>query len=140
MEIHFQVKAQIHKPVNEVFSAIVEPQHLTQYYLQSASAPLEAGNTIHWQWSQYEKQDLLVKALIPDQSIVIEWTHSETGYPTTIEIRFEDRGDSCQVSLSEVGWRSDQQSLEFAFKHCAGWNLLLLNLKAYLQFGIDLRQ
>ncbi len=140
MNINFQVKVQINKPVNEVFKALIEPQHLVQYYLQSASATLETGNTIQWQWSKYEKQDLFVKALIPNQSIVLEWTHSETGYPTTIEILLEDKGDSCRVSLSEVGWQSDQQSLDFAFNHCTGWNLLLLNLKAYLQFGVDLRK
>ena len=140
MNIDFSVKVQIHAAASEIFKAMTDPQHLTQYYLYAASAPLEAGNTVHWQWSQYEKQDLEVKALIPDQSIVLEWTHSETGYPTTIEIRVEDKGESSRVSVRETGWQEDQDSLDFAFQHCNGWNIFLLNLKAYLQFKVDLRQ
>ena len=73
------------------------------------------------------------------KAIHLEWSHSETGYPTQIIFNLEQRGEQIIVSIEETGWKENQESLDYAFKHSSAWNMMLLNLKAYLQFGVDLR-
>lgn len=140
MKSDFEVKVQIAKPVATVFQALTEPEHLIRYFLASASASLSPGASVVWAWSAHEKQTLEVVAFIPEQCITLSWNHSETGYLTEIHIELTTEDTmTTQVVIRETGWKDDAQSVNYALHHCAGWNTLLLCLKAYLIYDIDLR-
>lgn len=139
MNPDFEVKVRIAKPVAIVFQALTEPEHLTRYFLASASAPLAPGESVVWAWSAHEKQTLEVIQYTPEQQVTLSWTHSETGYPTEVQIELVSQGNETQVMIRETGWKADAQSVDLALRHCAGWNTLLLHLKAYLVFDVDLR-
>jgi hypothetical protein len=43
------------------------------------------------------------------------------------------------VQISETGWREDPKGLESSYGNCGGWMHMVTCLKAYLEYGINLR-
>ncbi|PKL74860.1 MAG: hypothetical protein CVV27_18335 [Candidatus Melainabacteria bacterium HGW-Melainabacteria-1] len=139
MPADFEVDEFIAKPASDIFAAITSPEHLERYFLASSSATLEAGREVLWQWSQYDKQLFQVMSVIPDQRIELEWTAQEVAYPTQVHIVLSAEGHGTRVRIRETGWQEDQASLGFALLHCAAWQQMLCYLKAYVLFGVSLK-
>jgi len=58
-----------------------------------------------------------------------------------VEIAFEPLGDNeTLVSISESGWPESQKGLDLSYGNCMGWSQMLSALKAYLEYGINLRK
>ncbi len=81
------------------------------------------------------------KTVVPNDLIVLEWEASEGGCDTRIEMAFEPLdGASTLVRITESGWQETPAGLENSFGNCVGWSQMLCCLKAYLEYGINLRQ
>jgi uncharacterized protein YndB with AHSA1/START domain len=62
MEPKFQVQLKIRKPVTEVFDAVVRPEKLSGYFLQTASGGLAEGATVKWKFAEVaEEFDVVVR-------------------------------------------------------------------------------
>ena len=54
MELKFEVSGRISKPVDEVFEAVVNPGHLSQYFTTGgAKGRLETGTTVTWDFHDF---------------------------------------------------------------------------------------
>ena len=47
---------QIQKPINEVFEGIVDPNHMTQYFISESSGRLETGKEVVWKFPEFEEK------------------------------------------------------------------------------------
>ena len=143
MELKFEVQARIQKPVNEVFDAVYNPDKLSQYFTTgSASGPLEEGVTVTWDFADHPGAfPVHVKRVVPNELIVLEWKASDGEYNTLVEMKFEplDQG-STLVRISESGWKENQKGLESSYRNCQGWMHMSCCLKAYIEYGINLRK
>lgn len=145
MEIKFQVQTRIQKPVQEVFDAVYNPDKLSGYFTNGgASAPLDEGTEVEWRFADNPGQDpykapVTVKKVIPNELIVIEWK-GDKDRVTTTEMKFEKAGDDTIVSISESGWQETQESLNRSYGNCMGWSQMALSLKAFVEYGINLRK
>ena len=146
MELKFKVMMKIQKPVAEVFDAVYNPQKLSGYFTNGgASAPLDEGTTVQWTFADDPEQPMPafpVKVLeaIPEERIVLEWEGAK-GRQTRVEMNFEHTGpEETLVTISESGWEANQESLERSYMNCMGWSHMLAALKAYTEYGIDLRK
>jgi uncharacterized protein YndB with AHSA1/START domain len=129
----------IRKPVAEVFEAFVNPQVTTKFWFTKGSGRLEVGKQVNWEWEMYGISiPVTVKALEPNQRIVIEWP----GYSgqTTVEWHFISCPDgSTFVRITNSGFAGDGDSLvKQATDSTQGFSLVLAGLKAYLEHGIQL--
>ena len=144
MELKFTVRAKIQRPVAQVFDAVYNPQHLSQYFTTAgASAPLDAGTTVWWEFADYPgKFPVQVKGVVPNQRIVFEWaTEGPEAYNTRVEMTFEALdAQSTLVSISEGKWKEDQRGLDHSYGNCHGWTHMSCALKTYLEYGINLRK
>ena len=43
------------------------------------------------------------------------------------------------LSISESGWKTDEEGLKGSHDNCGGWQQMAMCLKAYLEYDIDLR-
>ncbi|MDM7921080.1 MAG: SRPBCC domain-containing protein, partial [Pyrinomonadaceae bacterium] len=75
----------------------------------------------------------------PGKLIVLGWEGAK-GLQTRVEIEFEAAGDDTIVRISETGWRETQSDLESSYLNCFGWGQMLCCLKAYAEYGINLRK
>jgi uncharacterized protein YndB with AHSA1/START domain len=146
MDLKFQVQTKIQKPIDEVFDAVYNPEKLSGYFTNGgASAPLDEGTEVEWRFADNPDEDpisapVTVKQVIPNELIVIEW-EADKGRMTRTEMNFEKAGpDETIVRISESGWQETQDGLNRSYGNCMGWSHMVMCLKAYLEYGINLRK
>lgn len=145
MDLGFKVQTKIQKPVKEVFNAVYDPDKLSGYFTNGgASAPLDEGTTVEWAFADNPgdekiKFPVVVTKVEPEKLIVLGWEGAK-GLQTRVEIEFEAAGDDTIVRIAETGWRETQSDLDSSYLNCFGWGQMLCCLKAYAEYGIDLRK
>jgi uncharacterized protein YndB with AHSA1/START domain len=128
----------IRKPVAEVFEAFVDPAITTKFWFTKGSGRLEPGKTVRWDWEMYGVgTDVRVKAVEQDRRILIEWDDP----PCPVEWLFRPREDgTTMVTVSNSGFQgSDDEVVAKALDSMGGFTSLLAGLKAWLEYGIDLK-
>jgi uncharacterized protein YndB with AHSA1/START domain len=155
MELTFTVAARVARPVAEVFEAIVNPSELSRYFTTGgAKGRLETGATVSWDFHDFPGAfPVRVIEVVPEKRIVLEWEAGDASpssdpakepdapYVTTVTMTFESLEDGrTLVSISEEGWRQTAAGLKASYGNCQGWTQMLCALKAYKEYGINLRE
>ncbi|WEF23959.1 SRPBCC family protein [Paracoccus sp. S3-43] len=148
MELRFEVSARIARPVAEVFEAVADPAKLSGYFTTGgAQGRLETGATVTWDFHDFPGAfPVKVVEVQPERSIVLEWEASDSrpGAPrmTRVTMRFEplDGGTRTLVSIAEEGFSQTEAGLKASYGNCMGWSQMLAALKAYLEYGLNLRE
>ncbi len=142
MTLEFRVNGRIGKPVAEVFDAVVNPAKLSGYFttVGGASAPLVEGTTVTWRGMAP-----VVEKVEKDALIVLRWDamveEGEAPYKTRVEMRFQPLEDGgTMVTIAETGWRESARGQKSSYMNCEGWSQMLACMKAYLEYGINLRE
>ncbi|AHG18655.1 ATPase [Chania multitudinisentens RB-25] len=142
MTFDFQVSARMSKPVAEVYQAVVNPKQLSAYFttIGGASHPLVAGTTVLW-WNQTPVE---VIEVVENARIVLRWNpDSSTGnqpYKTLIDMLFIPLDDGgTLVKIGETGWEQSDAGQKASYVNCEGWTQMLCSMKAWLEYGINLR-
>lgn len=140
MALRFSVSTDVPRPIEEVFDHVVEPGLLSSYFTSDASGPLEAGKTVRWSWPSGESETVDVESVERNARIVFTWKAPPVDTRTRVTIDFEPRDAlKTRVTIVEEGWGEDAAGAASALEHCAGWQHMVLSLKARMGFGIDLR-
>ena len=146
MELNFHVQTKIQKPINEVFDAVQNPDKLSGYFTNGgASAPLEEGTTVEWAFADTPGETIgpfpvTVTKVVPNKQIIFEWDSGQKRN-TVVEMSFIETGpDETLVKISETGWEESQDGLNKSYGNCMGWSQMLSALKAYTEYGINLRK
>jgi uncharacterized protein YndB with AHSA1/START domain len=145
MEPKFQVQLKIRKPVSEVFDAVVNPKKLAGYFVARATGPLEPGKTVKWNFPEAqfsEPFDVTCREVAANERIVFEWPSVEGGGGMNrVEMNFKPIDpQNTMVQISESGWTDTAKGYERAFGNTAGWMHMVAAMKAYLEYGINLRE
>ena len=157
MDLKFTVQTKIQKPVKEVFDAVHDPKKLTHYFTTGADGPLDEGKTVLWKFDVGGKivtAPVKVQKVVRNKLIQFSWEASEGvfdpktgsipesgGYDTVVEMSFEPlKANETLVKIVEGKWRSTEGGLQGSYGNCQGWTQMGLCLKAYLEYGIDLRK
>lgn len=140
MEPKFQVQLKIRKPVAEVFDAVVNPAKLTGYFLQTSSGPLAQGTTVSWKFAEADQAlDVVVGQLVKDEKVVFDWP-SAAGGTTRVEMNFVAMdADNTMVQIRKGPWPQTVEGAKASHDNAGGWMHMLACLKAYLEYGINLR-
>jgi uncharacterized protein YndB with AHSA1/START domain len=144
MKPEFRVSARISKPVAEVFDAVVNPTKLSAYFVTTgggASAPLVEGSTVIW-WGDVPVE---VEKVALNKKIAFRWdggaNEGHPPYKTRVEMTFEPLNDGgTMVTIAEGGWQESQAGLQKSYLNCEGWTQMMCCLKAWLEYGINLRE
>ncbi len=145
MELKFTVQTKIQRPVNEVFDAVYNPDKLSAYFTNGgAGVPLEEGTTVEWAFADNPgaepvKFPVEVKSVTKNRSIVFGWEGAKD-LQTRIEIEFIEDAKDTIVKITESGWRPTQEDLDSSYLNCMGWSQMLSALKAFVEYGINLRK
>lgn len=150
MDLRFSVAARIAKPVAEVFEAVANPAELSRYFTTGgAKGRLETGATVTWDFHDFPGAfPVEVVEVEPERRIVLRWEAADgtsptasAGYQTTVTMTFEPLDDGrTLVTVSETGWRETDGGLKASYGNCQGWMQMLCALKAWLEYGINLRE
>jgi len=141
MDPKFTVQLKIRKDPEEVFDAVVKPDKLSGYFVQTASGPLVEGKTVKWKFAETAQSfDVVVREVSKNERIVFEWPSDSGSYNTRVEMIFKRLDDGATlVQISESGWRPDPGGVTASYGNAGGWMHMMCSLKAYLEYGINLR-
>jgi uncharacterized protein YndB with AHSA1/START domain len=156
MDLKFRVSARIARPVAEVFEAVADPKKLSGYFTTGgAKGRLETGATVTWDFHDFPGAfPVEVVEVVPNRRIVLRWEANDgapcdgdaavtasAGYTTTVTMTFEPLEDGrTLVSIAEEGWRETPNGLKASYGNCQGWMQMLCAMKAYIEYGINLRE
>lgn len=143
MKPKFQVSGKIERPIDEVFDAVYNPDKLSGYFATGGSSgPLDEGKTVYWKFADYPgEHPVEVREVVKNEKIVFDWPQDKEGGKSHVVMTFEALSDSStKVSIAEDGWAEDEQGLKKSYQNCMGWTQMTCHMKAFLEFGINLRE
>ncbi len=149
MELKFQVQLKIQKPISEVYDAVYNPKKIVNYFTTAvASDALDAGKTVLWGFADFAEGKpfpVKVEKSVKDELIGISWGANEAGAPvdyrTHTDFVFEKLSENeTLIKISEGTWRLSDGGLKASYGNCQGWMNFACCLKAWLEYGINLRK
>jgi len=134
------VALQILKPVKTVFEAIVDPMKMSNYFISKSSGRMIEGNQVRWKFPEFEEDFLIrVGKITEDRYISYSWEID--GENLLVEMTLVPIGDDATiVTITEKGRNNDEAGIKWLMGNTAGWANFLACLKAYLEYGINLRK
>lgn len=137
-----EVKAtlQILKPVNEVFEAIVDPGKMSEYFISKSTGRMEEGKKLMWRFPEFDMEfPVRIDKIKKDKYISYHW--DSDGFELLVEIVLTPRGThSTVVTITEKSRNNDEAGIKWLRGNTEGWANFLACLKAYLEYGINLRK
>jgi uncharacterized protein YndB with AHSA1/START domain len=140
-QLEIKVGLKVLRPREEVFEAIVDPNKMSGYFISKGTGRMETGKTVTWQFPEFDMQfPVRVEKVDPPSYISYYWADPD-GNETKVEFHLKSLNDgSTSVSISEKARENDQQGIEWLRRNTGGWANFLACLKAYLEYGINLRK
>jgi uncharacterized protein YndB with AHSA1/START domain len=99
-----------------------------------------AGTTVTWRWADVDDAYLINVQKVKENNF-ISFTWLATNADSLVEITVTSINDnSTLVNIVETGWELNTQGVEYVNRQTGGWMHMLCCLKAFLEFGINLRK
>ncbi len=136
-----EIKAaiQVLKPVNEVFEAIMDPAKMSNYFISKGSGRIEEDKVITWRFPEYDTE-FPVRGGKVEQDKYISFYWEIDGEDTLVEIKLiPQENNATLVRVTEKSKKNDEAGINWLRGNTEGWANFLACLKAYLEYGINLR-
>lgn len=138
-KLNIKVAYQIQKQVSEVFEAIVNPEHMCGYFISYGSGRMVTGKSLIWRFPEFEGDALVrVSEIIQDQLVSFFWDNN--GIELKVSISLKPLNNDTVVTITEGDMDMDDAGIEWLKGNTEGWANFLCCLKAYLEYGINLRK
>ncbi|MBF0597316.1 SRPBCC family protein [Faecalibacter rhinopitheci] len=139
MKIKAEASIQILRPIHDVFEAIINPDKMRTYFIESSSGPLEAYKTVIWKFPEFDDTFPVTGILIkPNEYISFDWSGGKD--KMMVEIYLSKYGeDFTIINIIEHEFDDNKEGIERAIRQTAGWANFLSCMKASLEYGINLR-
>ena len=137
--IKTKVQMGILKPAHEVFEAIVDPDKMNKYFITTSTGRMESAKTLTWTWEDFDAVHVVkVQNIEKDKLISFKWEGS--GVECLVVITLEPKGENkTLVKITESDWSADFKGAARCMGQVEGWTNFLCCLKAYLEYGVNLR-
>ena len=137
-----EIKAalQILKPPHEVFEAIVNPVKMANYFISKGSGRMEEGATIQWKFPEFDMEfPIVVGKIEKEKYISYYWDIDSEKLLVEMNLTPAD-GNATIVTVTEKSMKNDEAGIKWLKGNTEGWANFLACLKAYLEYGINLRK
>jgi uncharacterized protein YndB with AHSA1/START domain len=140
--LNLEIKAalQILKPVEEVFEAIIDPVSMSNYFISNGSGRMEEGKEIIWKFPEFDMSfPIRVNKIEKHRYISFYWEMD--GIDLLVEMTLAPRDkNSTLVTVTEKSRKNDEAGIKWLKGNTEGWANFLACLKAWLEYGINLRK
>jgi uncharacterized protein YndB with AHSA1/START domain len=140
MKLKINVAIQIQKPAFEVFEAIVDPTHMGQYFISKSSGKMEEGKSLVWNFPEFDADaPVRVGKIVANELITFYWEINQV--EVEVEMQLEQKPDgSTVVCITEKEMDNNDAGINWLKGNTEGWSNFLACLKAYMEYGINLRK
>jgi uncharacterized protein YndB with AHSA1/START domain len=137
-----EIKAaiQVLKPVQEVFEAIVDPAKMSNYFIAQSSGRMEEGKELTWRFPEFD-QDVPVRiGKIEKNKYISYYWQDEEGKDLLVEMTLQPIENGTVVTVTEKSMPNNESGISWLKGNTEGWANFLACLKAYAEYGINLRK
>jgi uncharacterized protein YndB with AHSA1/START domain len=138
--LEIKTAIQILKPVHEVFEAIVDPGKMSNYFISKGSGRMEDGKQLIWRFPEFDMEfPVRVVKIEKDKYISYHWDIDDLEHLVEMTLTPKENS-STLVTVTEKGRANDEAGIKWLKGNTEGWANFLACLKAYLEYGINLRK
>jgi uncharacterized protein YndB with AHSA1/START domain len=138
--LEIKTALQILKPAKDVFEAIVDPEKMSNYFISHGTARMENGKTILWRFPEFEAE-FPIKVNKIEKNKYISYYWDVDGVELLVEMDLTTTGEGTTlVTVSEKSMENNETGIKWLKGNTGGWANFLACLKAYLEYGINLRK
>ncbi|WP_152268373.1 SRPBCC domain-containing protein [Agriterribacter humi] len=138
-----EIKAaiEIQKPATVIFEAITDPAQMSHYFISQSTGIMEEGKQLVWNFPEFDIDvPVRVGKIVQNQYLSFYWM-SDNQQELLVEISLTSReNNSTVVTVTEKGMNNDETGINWLKGNTEGWANFLACLKAYLEYGINLRK
>ncbi len=137
MQLTSSASIQIQKPIEEVYEGIVNPEMMTKYFISESNGRLESGQDLLWKFPEFDERFPITEVVVEENtSIFFKWDPD-----TIVYIKLEAFSEnSTVVKITEGDKDYSPENLAWLISNTGGWSNFLACLKAYLEYGVELRK
>lgn len=143
MESKLTIKAgiQVQRPPHEVFEAIADPGKMSHYFISRSTGRMEPGRELTWHFPEFEQgSQVRIGHIDTDRYISFYWG-ADPANLQLVEITLFDKGENgTHVTVTEKEMDNNEAGIKWLKSNTEGWANFLACLKAYLEYGINLRK
>ncbi|HJU45815.1 MAG TPA: SRPBCC domain-containing protein [Chitinophagaceae bacterium] len=139
-----EIKAtiQVAKPANEVFEAIVDPAKMSNYFIAQSTGRMEEGKQLTWKFPEFDMEvPVRINRIDKDKHVSFYWEGAKD-HDCLVEMTLTQAtiGQGTVVQVTEKGLNNDEAGIKWLKSNTEGWANFLACMKAYLEYGINLRK
>lgn len=137
MKLIAKATIQIQKSAEEVFEGIVDPVQMTKYFISESTGRMEEGKELIWRFPEFA-DDCPVNQIRVETNRLVSFVWDPE---TVVRITLEPQSDqSTVVKITEDGKLLNDANINWVIGNTEGWANFLACLKAWLEYGIQLRR
>lgn len=138
--LEIKTAIQIQKPIHDVFEAIADPAKMAGYFISKGSERMADGRIIMWRFPEFNMEfPIRVNKVEENKYISYYWEVDQLELLVEINLLSVD-SDSTLVKVTEKSRENDEAGIKWLMQNTEGWANFLACLKAYLEYGINLRK
>lgn len=139
--LDIKAKIQVQKPIETVFEAIVDPKHMSGYFIAGGSGRIEEDKELNWTFPEFDVNVPVLGARTESPGFVSFYWDAGNGKKCLVTMTLEAKGaNDTLVTVTEGSMDNDEAGLKWLKSNTEGWANFLACLKAYLEYGINLRK
>jgi len=139
-----------------VFRAWAVPQNIIQWFIARAeyraadgtpklpSRPVSAGDSYFWEWHQDLRTQGTILEVVENEKLAFTFGDKEPGAEekiiVTVLVTPDEEGGTLLQLIQENMADSPQAHVSWHMQCNLGWSFFMTNLKALLEYGVDLRE
>ena len=138
--LEIKVALQIQKPAGDVFEAIVDPEKMSNYFISQSSGKMEEGKQLKWRFPEFDIEFPIRVGKIEKNKYISYYWKSEDRELLVEMLLTPKEGKETMVTITEKSMENDEVGIKWFMGNTEGWANFLACLKAYLEYGINLRK
>lgn len=140
-QLEINTSIQILKPIEEVFGAIIDPNKMSNYFIAEGSGMMEEGKEIEWKFPEFEDRfNIKVLKVKRPELIIFVWEGAKDN-DLEVSMKLErSEENKTLIKVSEGKMENNEEGIQWLGRNSEGWANFLACLKAYLEYGINLRK
>lgn len=132
----------IKSPINVVFKALTEAEELMKWFPTRVESDPRSGWKFKFEWeftdaSQNGTQEGEYVDVIPNEKLTYTWTAKSI--PTLVTFVLTESDGETKVALDHSTAQNGADEKMLRDEHADQWGFFLMNLKGYLEAGMDMR-
>ncbi len=139
--LKIKTSLQILTPIEDVFDAIIDPAKMSNYFISEGSAKMEEGKEIEWKFPEFEDSfPIKVLKIEKPKLITYEWEGFKN-HQTQVQFNLEKvEASKTVIHITESEMPANDAGIAWYGQNTGGWANFLASMKAYLEYGINLRK